>query len=352
MINSILGHHKRDEMSVPMEFDEEDEEHVNLSYLSAAKNIFIEWKKSGCSGLTDQTFLACIQTMSAVPELAKYLHEKLKLKYILPGKFTSDPIEGRFGWYRQANGGNFFMSIKQLLEAEKKIRTLSLIQQQGVIGLTQLNSVNNDISLDCLNGDKSTDGAEWLTEFLLPLSLDDITENDSNVAFYVSGYIGRSISRRRKCSLCKAMLVKSDISPALPLCECEEYSKLFELVSRGGLSVPTELCFVTTVLAVQCYTAVITEDYAKLRLMSCLNQQSTFVCAVKNIVERSDHLKETLTKSYSVGHSNLELILQTVFNCFAKNEMKRFNAPRSEPQMMSRTIRKLNGESSLKTGRS
>ena len=58
--------------------------------------------------------------MSAMPELAKYLQQKLKLQYALPGKFTSDPIKGQFGWYHQANGGNFFMSIKQLLKSEKR----------------------------------------------------------------------------------------------------------------------------------------------------------------------------------------------------------------------------------------
>ena len=56
--------------------------------------------------------MACIQTMTAIPDLVQYLNQKLQLSYILPGKFTSDPIEGQFGWYRQANGGNFYMSIR------------------------------------------------------------------------------------------------------------------------------------------------------------------------------------------------------------------------------------------------
>ena len=50
--------------------------------------------------------------MSAMPKLTKYSQEKLKLQYVLPEKFTSDPIGGGFGWYCQANGENFFMSIK------------------------------------------------------------------------------------------------------------------------------------------------------------------------------------------------------------------------------------------------
>ena len=72
---------KKDEMCMPMNF-EDNQANSNLDYLSAATNIFIEWKKSRFSqGLTDQTFLACIQTMSAVPELGRYLQCKLHLKY-------------------------------------------------------------------------------------------------------------------------------------------------------------------------------------------------------------------------------------------------------------------------------
>ena len=39
----------------------------------------------------------------------------------------SDLIEGRFGWYGQVNGGNFYTSVKQVLQAEKTVRKLSLL---------------------------------------------------------------------------------------------------------------------------------------------------------------------------------------------------------------------------------
>ena len=45
----------------------------------------------------------------------------------------SDPIEARFGWYCQASGGNFFMSVRQLILAGKKIRILSLLQQKMLV---------------------------------------------------------------------------------------------------------------------------------------------------------------------------------------------------------------------------
>ena len=123
---------------MPMTFSSVTEQ-SNLSYRTKATNIFKNWKDSGFAGLTDQTFLACIQTMSAVPELAQYLHDKFGFHYILTGKFTSDPIEARFGWYHQVNGGNFFMFLKQLLEAEKKFE--GLVCCNNMVCLLHLNCI-------------------------------------------------------------------------------------------------------------------------------------------------------------------------------------------------------------------
>ena len=71
------------------------------------------------TGLTNETLAACLQSMKAMPSFAKYLLYKDVLNMFLPGKFMFDPIEDRFGWYRQVNGANFFISTKELLQAEK-----------------------------------------------------------------------------------------------------------------------------------------------------------------------------------------------------------------------------------------
>ena len=75
-------------------------------------------------------------------ELVKYMHTTLNFAYVLFGKYMSDPIEGRFGWYRQANGGNFFMSIKQLLSTEKN-SCLNLLQQKALVAASRLISVQS-----------------------------------------------------------------------------------------------------------------------------------------------------------------------------------------------------------------
>ena len=90
------------------------EDHPGIKYLEDAVKIFQEWRKSGKAGLTSEIFMASIQSMKAVPQLAAHLLERHGFQYVLTGKLMSDPLEGRFGWYRQTNGGNFFISVKQL----------------------------------------------------------------------------------------------------------------------------------------------------------------------------------------------------------------------------------------------
>ena len=65
------------------------------------------------------------------------------------------------------------------------------------------------------------------------LALDNLPIDDANIISFVSGYIGRSISRRRKCSACKKLLVGNepcniDFIP-------DENKQLFLQVDRSGL---------------------------------------------------------------------------------------------------------------------
>ena len=88
-------------------------------FLETACSILVAWRNSNLVGLTKKTFMACIQSLQAMVSLSKYLISHHDFSYVLPGKFCSDPIEGRFGWYSQVNSSNFFMTINQLFLAKK-----------------------------------------------------------------------------------------------------------------------------------------------------------------------------------------------------------------------------------------
>ena len=117
----IVGYHKRDDFSRPI-LSADD------SKLDFLRKECKEWRSSKREGLSQQTFTAVIQSFSALIDLSTYLLERHAFSYVLLGKFQSDPLEGRFGYYRQLSGGNFFISCRQLLQAEKKIRLLNVMQ--------------------------------------------------------------------------------------------------------------------------------------------------------------------------------------------------------------------------------
>ena len=131
------------------------------------------------------------------------------------------------------------MSVKQLLQAEKKIRCFSLLQEQfqlplcanGMMLLLTMETfqllVTKNICVNCF--------------VFIVVCMDDITESDATVCYFVSWYIARSVARRRRCSCCKNMLIeRNEISMiAIP----EQYTELYNIADRGGMSAPTEICF-------------------------------------------------------------------------------------------------------------
>ena len=68
-----------------------------------------------------------------------------------------------------------------------------------------------------------------------------------------------------------------------PTCDFlpEEYTHLFDVADRGGLSKPSEFCYTVTALAVQYYSALTNNDHAKIRFLTLSNQQKAFIFALK-----------------------------------------------------------------------
>ena len=78
-----------------------------LQHLHEAADFCKEWhQRFSKSSLTPQTTLAMHQTLHAVADPAAHLIADKAFSYVLLGKCSSDPIEARFGWYRQLSGAN------------------------------------------------------------------------------------------------------------------------------------------------------------------------------------------------------------------------------------------------------
>lgn len=81
------------------------------------------------------------------------------MKYILPGKIQTDCLEARFGKYRQMAGSQYHISMRQLLECEKKLRLQSCIKLQLLIKseilIIQLNNFDNCDELTTTESEES-----------------------------------------------------------------------------------------------------------------------------------------------------------------------------------------------------
>ena len=186
-----------------------------------------------------------------------------------------------------------------------------------------------------------------LHEFLSGSTIDDMTDSDTSVTYFVSGYAGRSISRRRKCSSCKNLLVDSDELVSIPDDMPSVATDLIQAANCGGLSVPTEYCFGVCCVAVQLQNCILANELARSKqLLWAKNQRPAFIFAATKFAESNTYVVLAV-QTCAQGHNNFVLILQTIFNCFAKNQLKRINqCTVAPPEKMARTPRKLHSKTS------
>ena len=104
----------------------------------------------------------------------------------------------------------------------------------------------------------------------------------------------------------------------------EEYTHLFDIADRGRLSKPSEFCYTVTALAVQYYSALTDNDHARIRFLTSSNQREAFIFALKRTLP-FQNCSLLLQQQCSGGHLNFTAIIESPFNCFAKNELKCIN---------------------------
>ena len=148
--------------------------------------------------------------------------------------------------------------------------------------------------------------------------------NDTNVIYYVSGYIARSIIRVTKCDECTEVLRESNVEPLI-FDESMDYqsSEFFDAVNRGGLSRPTELTFLLVIHCWQVYEEIKLSKDLRSRLLTADSQRQLFC----KVIERTTYSEQSAlpldhATVCSKGHNLKMLIASRFFNCAAKNLVK------------------------------
>lgn len=186
--------------------------------------------------MTRETFLALRHTCLALADCAAFLLDRLGFNFVLLGRLQSDPIESRFGWLRQLSGANYYVSMRQVLEGDRKIRALSLLKFSE-FSLSEIDeAIQSDASVQLACDNTADSIADALTYTYSPSC------SDSNTIYYVSGAIARSVVRSTKCDNCKESLVTTDQQEEPHLHDVGDYdvSTFLDDINRGGLCRPSE----------------------------------------------------------------------------------------------------------------
>lgn len=271
--SSTKGRNKRDIQQDPVRSSAD----WKLQFLREFSELLTFWETNSDFGLSKETFLATRQTCLAIADCAAYLIDNLGLSFILLGKLQSDNIESRFGWFRQLSGSNYFVSMRQVLESDTKIRAISLMKFSGLA----LADIDAALSSQECTSNKDDEIVQCISDQIL---LDqEPTASDANIIFYVAGAIARSCIRTVKCRSCEDILVMDEISEPLYLDQYLEYSSstFLDEINRGGLKKCTNIIFLLAVLAWKIFESI--------RKSACLrdtflrgNNQRHLFCSLVN----------------------------------------------------------------------
>jgi len=336
------GKHKRDYTMDPVRSSLD----WKLEFLREFAAFLLQWEQSGKPGLSKETSLALRHTCLALADCASFLLDRLGFQYVLLGHIQSDAIESRFGWLRQLSGANYYISMRQVIESDKKIRALSLLKFSHfslaeIDDMTQPDcecvSSSDDQLADCI--------ADGITFSHWPSS------SDANIIYYVRGAIARSVARSTKCDNCRQLLITADALEPLELNESLHYSAatFLDSVNRGGLARPADYTFMLSVHCWRVFEDIRTSELLKSQFLGATCQRRLFVKVVDRVTTNQLYGHEFVGDNFCMkGHDLKALLVQRFFNCVAKNLVKELTNAASEhgQQTKRRKIAKLQSSTS------
>ena len=158
-------------------------------------------------GLTSETSNALHRTLVGIVDLIRTLLNQ-GYAYVLPGKFSSDRIEGEFGICRKSSGGKFLISAEQVFNSLNKL--FSKLDMY----------VENDDVIDDLKDSESDH--ELIASCFEEASTLNVTEKST--LYYICGYVAK-----------KEGIVCTDAGDVVSLPPESEYTLI---LSHGKLKLP------------------------------------------------------------------------------------------------------------------
>ncbi len=234
-------------------------------------------------------------------------------------------------WYRQLSGGNYFLSVRQVFENEKKIKVLSILKYAGC-SVKEMQEIASSTQKDA---ETSVGLLDIIKDIEASLSETDsaLDHADCQVVCYMSGALARSEYGFRKCSSCRSLLTLDDAEDRkLPVLSAEgpiteDVREFMKDINRGGLVIPSDAAFTVGIKSWTVITLFKDNESLMQRFMEDkigVNKKSLFASIVKQLLE-------TDASDYGTGLSGLVCqkghdfgfgLAQRFFSSMAKNFVK------------------------------
>ena len=244
--SKFMGQQKIDKRRDAVYFDNRHQ----LEFLQS----FYEWLNGWSTlankrGFSKPTFHHAQVSSLSLIHLANYLLDRKKLSYVLFGHIQSDCIEGRFGWSRQLSGGNYFNSVLQFVQAEKKIRVKCLVKMGYLMNeVKEIFQSSDDVRTREINI-AVDDILRKISEFDFEFKF-IVDSSDEATVYYTEGAIVRCLLRREKCSSCIKLLSNNNETINIKITDIiveSDERQFLSLCNRGGLTKPSDLVFIACV---------------------------------------------------------------------------------------------------------
>jgi hypothetical protein len=262
--------------------------------------------------LTSQTHTALSHTIHGMLEIIQYCFKELKMNYVLLGKFQTDPLEHRFGKYRQLAGGQYHISIRQLYESEERLRIQSLLTLSSrTFGNIPIKSFAEHLD-DCHDEQKQWDNS-FNPEIILQENDFEQVHHEMPVITYLAGYCCYKILRKIKCEFCKSGLVYDQQLIV------EENYNLIKNLNRGGLSFPVDIAVRVVLISYVLFNKLL-ESHED-TFLSIGNKKNFVINLVFNYwqLHESEHYCLNINCENHTHESILKLIITSTTNTLLKN---------------------------------
>ena len=169
-----------------------------LLFLISLADWFSAWSETRTGlCLSKQTFQGLIKTLCAQAQLMTELLQKGYL-YVIPAKLQTDPLEKRFSQYRQMSGGNFLVSLREVLQSEKTLLCKTLLKEDVTV-----------LEDDCQLTAEQNQFAEIFQMIYDESDFENIELDDDaeEVATVICGCIAKKFLARFKCKACTLFMI-------------------------------------------------------------------------------------------------------------------------------------------------